>query len=100
MGGTGADSAIESADLVIMSDEPQRLPEAVKIARKTLAIAKSNIAFALGIKLLVLVLSAIGYTNMWFAVFADVGVALLAILNAARILAYNPNEQKYLKNAN
>ena len=86
MGGIGSDSAIECADLVIMSDNLEKLPEAIKIARKTLGIAKQNIIFALGIKVAILVLSALGITNMWLAVFADVGVAVLAILNSMRTL--------------
>ena len=86
MGASGSDSAIESADVVIMSDNLERLPEAVKIARKTLTIAKENIIFALGVKAVVLTLGALGYVNMWLAVFADVGVALLAIFNAMRAL--------------
>lgn len=86
MGASGSDSAIESADVVIMSDNLERLPEAIKIARKTLLIAKENIIFALGIKATVLILGALGYVNMWLAVFADVGVAILAILNAMRAL--------------
>ncbi len=86
MGASGADSAIESADVVIMSDNLLRLPDAVKIARKTLRIAKENIIFALGVKAIVLILGAFGFVNMWLAVFADVGVAMLAILNAMRAL--------------
>lgn len=86
MGASASDSAIESADVVITSDNLGRLPEAVKIARKTLAIAKENIIFALGVKAIVLTLGALGYVNMWLAVFADVGVALLAIFNAMRAL--------------
>ncbi len=86
MGGIGSDSAISAADLVLMSDDLKKLPCAVRIARKTLRIAKQNIIFALGIKLSILVLGALGYANMWLAVFADVGVAVLAILNAMRTL--------------
>jgi len=86
MGAMGADSAIEAADVVIMSDKLDRLPTAIKIARKTVGIAKANIVFALTVKLLILVLSAIGIANMWLAVFADVGVAVLAILNSIRTL--------------
>jgi len=80
------DSAIEAADVVIMSDNLTRLPSAVKIARKTVAIAKQNIVFAIGIKLLILLLITLGAANMWLAVFADVGVAVIAILNAMRPL--------------
>ncbi len=87
MGGMGSDSAKEAADLVIVSDNLTRVPEAIKIARKTLRIAKQNIVFALGVKLAIMVLGAIGIANMWLAVFADVGVAVLAILNSMRALA-------------
>lgn len=86
MGGIGSDSAIEAADIVIMSDNLSRLPTAVRIARKTVRIAKENIIFALGIKGLIMVLGALGFANMWLAVFADVGVAALAILNSMRTL--------------
>lgn len=88
MGASGADSAIESADVVIMSDNLNRIPDAIAIAEKTLKIAKENIIFALGIKAVVLVLGALGYVNMWLAVFADVGVAMIAILNSMRALIY------------
>lgn len=86
MGERGSDSAIESSDLVIMSDELSRIPEAVRIARKTLGIAKQNIVFAIGIKLAVLLLVAVDLAGMWLAVFADVGVAVLAILNSMRTM--------------
>ena len=86
MGAIGSDSAIEAADVVIMSDDLARIPTAVRIARKTLRIAKTNIFFALGVKLLVMILGALGFANMWLAVFADVGVAVLAILNSMRAL--------------
>lgn len=86
MGGMGSDSAIECADLVITSDNLERLPEAILIARKTLRIAKQNIALALGVKLGIMALSAFGIANMWLAVFADVGVAVIAILNSMRNL--------------
>ena len=86
MGGLGSDAAIEAADVVIMTDEPSRIATAMKISRKTLGIVKQNIVFALGVKILVLILAAIGMANMWLAVFADVGVAVLAILNAMRAL--------------
>ena len=88
MGTLGADSAIEAADVVIMSDNLKRIPEAICIARKTLRIAKQNIAFAISVKLLVMILGAFSLADMWLAVFADVGVAVLAILNAMRILRY------------
>ncbi len=86
MGAIGSDSAIEAADVVIMSDSLDRLPTAVKIARKTVRIAKMNIVFALAVKGAILALSAIGFANMWLAVFADVGVAVIAILNAMRTM--------------
>lgn len=86
MGERGADSAIESADVVIMSDNLKKLPVAIKIARKTVRIATENIVFALGVKAAVMVLGALGFANMWLAVFADVGVAALAILNSMRTL--------------
>jgi len=86
MGGIGQDSAIEAADIVLMSDALDRLPLAIRLARRTLRIAKENIVFALGVKLAVLVLGALGLASMWLAVFADVGVAVLAILNAMRAL--------------
>ena len=86
MGRGGQDSAIEAADLVIMSDNLTRIPTSIKIARKTVGIAKQNIIFAIGVKLLILGLIALGFANMWLAVFADVGVAVIAILNAMRAL--------------
>ena len=91
MGGIGQDSALEVSDLSILTDDLEKLPVAVKIARKTLAIAKENILFAIGIKLLVLVLGALGIASMWLAVFADVGVCVIAILNAMRALYVNKN---------
>ncbi len=86
MGGMGSDAAIEAADVVLMDDDPARVPQAVAIARHTLAIVRQNIAFALGVKALVLVLAAFGRAPMWLAVFADVGVSVIAILNATRAL--------------
>ena len=87
MGGVGSDAAIEAADLVIISDKLDRLPKAIRIARRTVAIARQNIIFALTVKLAILILSATGInTSMWLAVFADVGVAVIAILNAMRAL--------------
>lgn len=86
MGGLGSDAAIEAADIILMDDQPSKLAAAIHIAKKTLRIVKQNIAFALGIKLLVLLLGAFGKANMWEAVFADVGVAVIAILNASRML--------------
>ena len=86
MGGLGSDAAIEAADIVIMNDEPSKIAKMVAIAKKTLAIVKENIVFAIGIKVAILVLAALGMANMWMAVFADVGVAAIAILNAMRTL--------------
>lgn len=86
MGGLGSDAAIEAADIVIMTDEPSRIAKAMQISVKTLAIVKQNIVFALGVKILVLLLAAAGMASMWAAVFADVGVAIIAILNAMRAL--------------
>ena len=86
MGALGSDAAIEAADIVLMNDDLGKLPAAMRIARKTLRIVRQNIVFALGVKFLVLALSAFGYANMWMAVFADVGVAVIAILNAGRML--------------
>ena len=86
MGGLGSDEAIEAADIVIMDDKPSKLLDLMKISKKTLAIVKQNIVFALGIKLLVLILSAVGLASMWAAVFADVGVSMIAIINSMRAL--------------
>ena len=86
MGAMGSDAAIEAADIVLMDDDLTKLALAVRIARKTLRIVRENIVFALGVKAVVLVLSAIGMANMWMAVFADVGVSVIAILNASRML--------------
>ncbi len=86
MGGLGSDAAIEAADVVIMTDEPSKLPTAIRIAKGTMAIVRQNIVFALGVKVLVLLLSALGYSNMWMAIFADVGVCVLAVLNSMRAL--------------
>ncbi len=86
MGGMGSDAAIEAADIVLMDDDLKKLPVAVRIARKTLRIVRENIVFALAVKFLVLILSAVGVANMWWAVFADVGVSVIAILNSMRML--------------
>ena len=86
MGGLGSDAAIEAADIVIMNDHPSKIATAMKISRKTLTIVKQNIVFAIGIKVLVLIMAAFGMASMWAAVFADVGVAFLAILNAMRAM--------------
>ena len=86
MGGIGSDAAIEAADVVLMTDDLAKLPLAIRIARKTKRIVTQNIVFALGVKIIVLALSVVGITSMWIAIFADVGVALLAILNALRAM--------------
>lgn len=86
MGALGSDAAVEAADIVLMDDDPSKLSLAVRISRRTLAIVRQNIVFALGVKLLVLALVALGMAGMWLAVFADVGVSVIAILNAMRAL--------------
>ena len=87
MGAMGSDAAIEAADVVLMDDDPMQIAKAIKISRKCLRIAYQNIAVAISIKLLCLVLIALGFANMWLAVFADVGVMILSVLNAIRALA-------------
>ncbi len=89
MGAMGSDAAIEAADVVLMDDNLRSLPLAVSIARQTMAIARQNIVFALGIKIIVMLLGALGVANMWMAVFADVGVAIICILNACRLMMRN-----------
>ncbi|MBO6062126.1 MAG: HAD-IC family P-type ATPase, partial [Clostridia bacterium] len=84
MGALGSDAAIEAADIVLTDDDPQKVPEALRVAKKTMRIVRENIAFALAVKFAVLVLGALGIADMWIAVFADVGVAVIAILNAIR----------------
>ena len=86
MGGLGSDAAIEAADVVIMTDEPSKLASMIQISKKTMRIVRQNIVFAIAVKIAVLVFSAFGITSMWMAVFADVGVSVLAIINALRIL--------------
>ena len=86
MGSMGSDAAIEAADVVLMDDDVRKIAAVVRISRKTLQIVKQNIVFALGIKTLVLILGAFGLANMWEAVFADVGVSVIAILNSMRAL--------------
>ncbi len=86
MGAMGSDAAIEAADVVLMDDKPSNISRAIRLARRTMRIVWQNIVFALGVKLIVLVLAAVGIANMWLAVFADVGVAILAILNAMRCM--------------
>ena len=86
MGGIGSDAAVAAADAVLMTDRPSQVAIAIRIARKTLAIVRQNIAFALGVKALILALGALGCASLWLAVFGDVGVAVLATLNATRAL--------------
>lgn len=88
MGGIGSDAAVEAADVVIMDDAPSKIVDAMIIARKTMGIVRQNIIFAIGVKVLVLILVAMGHASMWAAVFGDVGVSVLAILNAIRALSY------------
>jgi Cd2+/Zn2+-exporting ATPase len=86
MGALGSDAAIEAADIVLMDDDPAKIALAMKISRKTLRIVKENITFALAVKLICLVLGALGIANMWLAIFADVGVMVIAVVNATRAL--------------
>ena len=86
MGGAGADMAIETADVVLQTDQPSRLAQALRLARKTRIIVWQNIAFAIGVKVVVMVLGLFGIATLWEAVFADSGVALLAVVNAMRIM--------------
>ena len=87
MGSLGSDAAIEAADIVIMDDKLSRIPAVIRIARKTMSISRANIVFALFVKFACLILGAIGIANMWAAVFADVGVAVICILNSMRMLS-------------
>ena len=93
MGSMGSDAAIEAADIVIMDDDISKIPAVIRIARKTMRIVRMNIVFALGVKLVVLVLGALGIANMWAAVFADVGVAVIAILNSMRTLRLSEEDR-------
>ncbi|MFR3895589.1 MAG: heavy metal translocating P-type ATPase, partial [Merdibacter sp.] len=86
MAAMGADAAIEAADVVLMDDDPLKIAKAIRIARKCLRIVRENIVFAIGIKLICLLLGAMGIANMWLAIFADVGVMIIAVLNAIRAL--------------
>ena len=86
MGGVGSDAAIEAADIVLMTDEPSKIVDAIQLSRKTMRIVKENIVFAITVKIIVLILSAFGISTMWEAVFADVGVSIIAIINALRVL--------------
>ena len=87
MGAMGSDAAIEAADIVLMDDDPMKIVKAIKIARKCIRIVYENIYFAIGIKVICLILGALGIANMWAAIFADVGVMVIAVLNAIRALS-------------
>ena len=86
MGALGSDAAIEAADIVLMTDEPSKIVDAIHLSKKTMRIVKENIVFAILVKVIVLILSAFGLSTMWEAVFADVGVSIIAIINALRVL--------------
>lgn len=86
MGALGSDAAIEAADVVLMTDEPSKIVDAIHLSKKTMRIVKENIVFAILVKVIVLILSAFGLSTMWEAVFADVGVSIIAIINALRVL--------------
>ena len=94
MGAIGQEAAIEAADIVIMTDEPSKIIDAIEISKKTMKIVKENIVFAIFVKILVLILSGTGLTNMWLAVFADVGVSIIAILNALRVMKGSKNSKR------
>ena len=86
MGALGSDAAIEAADIVLMDDNPEKVSKAIRISKKCMAIVYQNIYFAIGVKFICLILGAFGIANMWFAIFADVGVMVIAVLNAVRCL--------------
>ena len=86
MGALGSDAAIEAADVVLMDDDPLKISKAIKISKKCIGIVRQNIVFSLGVKIICLILAAIGIANMWVAILADVGVMILAVLNAIRCL--------------
>ena len=86
MGAMGSDAAIEAADIVLMDDDPEKIGTAIKISKKTLGIVYQNIVFALGVKGICLILGALGIAGMWAAIFADVGVMVIAVMNAMRAL--------------
>ena len=89
--GAGSDAAIEAADIVLMNDKPSKISDAINISKKTLKIVYQNIIFALTVKIVILILGSVGLANMWAAVFADVGVSIIAILNAMRCMKINKN---------
>ena len=86
MGAMGSDAAIESADVVLMDDDPMKVSKAIKIAKKCMSIVYQNIVFSIGVKIVCLILGALGYADLWLAIFADVGVMVIAVLNAIRVL--------------
>ena len=86
MGGLGSDAAIEAADIVLMDDDPLKIATAIALSKKCMGIVYENICFAIGVKLICLILGAVGFANMWLAIFADVGVMILAVLNSLRIM--------------
>ena len=86
MGGIGSDAAVEAADIVLMKDDPSALIDAIQIAKNTMCILKQNIIFSLIVKICIMILAVVGIANMWMGVFADVGVTILAVLNAMRLL--------------
>ena len=90
MGAIGSDAAIEASDVVLMTDEPSKIIEAIAISKKTKSVVTQNIVFALGAKLLIMALGTVGLSSMWMAIFADVGVALIAVLNSTRVLGFKP----------
>jgi Cd2+/Zn2+-exporting ATPase len=94
MGGIGSDAAIEAADIVIMNDDINKISDGIRLSRKTQYIVSENIVFSIAIKVIVLALSAFGLANMWMAVFADVGVSFLAVLNSIRCKAYRITSKK------
>ena len=89
MGALGSDAAIEAADIVLMDDNPSKIASAISISRRTIRIARENVGFAIGIKIAILLLASVGLGTMWMAVFADVGVTVLAVFNAMRALKTN-----------
>jgi len=94
MGALGSDMAIETADVVIQTDQPSRVADAISLARRTRRIVTQNISFAIAVKVLVMILGVLGVANMWEAVFADVGVALLCVLNSLRLMRSSPFKQR------
>ena len=93
MGAMGSDAAIEAADVIIMNDDPMKISESVVMAKKTMRIVNENIYFSLGIKFAIMVLGVLGIANMWMAVFGDVGVTMIAVLNSMRLLAGNKEKK-------